>query len=196
MGGESWNTPGLGCRRHRVCGTFGRSRQRCHFGANLGGASSPKIRAYNTDIVWLSIRRDQLCAGAVTAAERDGFVAAGADVTRLGGITEYIQVADLAPAFRLPVAPHAGEMSQVYVHLAFWHPATTCLSIFPGLKTTSKIQLWSGTATWIVNRRRALSFRRVNWFESSGLVHSKGSALLGTRQSLPTLSGLTAPAVA
>lgn len=41
------------------------------------------------------------------------FVDAGAiayvqpDVTRLGGITEYLQVADLALAHRLPVAPHA-----------------------------------------------------------------------------------------
>ncbi len=40
------------------------------------------------------------------------------DVTRLGGITEYIQVADLAHAHCLPVAPHAGEMSQVHVHLS------------------------------------------------------------------------------
>jgi L-alanine-DL-glutamate epimerase-like enolase superfamily enzyme len=56
------------------------------------------------------------------------------DVTRLGGITEYIQVADLAHAFRLPVAPHAGEMSQVHVHLAFWHPATTLLEYIPWIK--------------------------------------------------------------
>jgi L-alanine-DL-glutamate epimerase-like enolase superfamily enzyme len=204
----------------------------------LGGASSPEIRAYNTDIGWLSIPREQLCAGAATAVERDGFtsikikvghddpredlqrleavreavgpgisvaidgngkwdlptcqrfcasardldlfwfeeplwyddveshrklgevtsiplalgeqlysldafksfVSAGAvqyvqpDVTRLGGITEYIQVADLAHAFRLPVAPHAGEMSQVHVHLAFWHPATSLLEYIPWIK--------------------------------------------------------------
>ncbi|KAA2236459.1 mandelate racemase/muconate lactonizing enzyme family protein [Salinarimonas soli] len=68
------------------------------------------------------------------------FVAAGAvqyvqpDVTRLGGITEYVQVADLALAYRLPVAPHAGEMSQVHVHLAFWHPATTILEYIPWIK--------------------------------------------------------------
>jgi L-alanine-DL-glutamate epimerase-like enolase superfamily enzyme len=68
------------------------------------------------------------------------FIADGAvhyvqpDVTRLGGITEYIQVADLAHAFRLPVAPHAGDMSQVHVHLAFWHPATTILEYIPWIK--------------------------------------------------------------
>lgn len=68
------------------------------------------------------------------------FIAAGAvhyvqpDVTRLGGITEYIQVADLAHGFRLPVAPHAGEMSQVHVHLAFWHPATSILEYIPWIR--------------------------------------------------------------
>ncbi|NTJ44764.1 mandelate racemase/muconate lactonizing enzyme family protein [Agrobacterium larrymoorei] len=68
------------------------------------------------------------------------FIAAGAvhyvqpDVTRLGGITEYIQVADLALAHRLPVVPHAGEMSQVHVHLSYWHPASTILEYIPWIK--------------------------------------------------------------
>jgi L-alanine-DL-glutamate epimerase-like enolase superfamily enzyme len=53
------------------------------------------------------------------------FVTAGAvhylqpDTTRLGGDSEYIEVAHLVRAFRLPVAPHAGEMSQAHVHLAY-----------------------------------------------------------------------------
>jgi L-alanine-DL-glutamate epimerase-like enolase superfamily enzyme len=68
------------------------------------------------------------------------FIAAGAvayvqpDVTRLGGITEYIQVADLALAHRLPVVPHAGEMSQVHVHMSYWHPASTILEYIPWIK--------------------------------------------------------------
>jgi L-alanine-DL-glutamate epimerase-like enolase superfamily enzyme len=68
------------------------------------------------------------------------FIAAGAvhyvqpDVTRLGGITEFIQVADLAHAHRLPIAPHAGEMSQVHVHLSFWHPASSILEYIPWIK--------------------------------------------------------------
>jgi L-alanine-DL-glutamate epimerase-like enolase superfamily enzyme len=68
------------------------------------------------------------------------FINAGAvdyvqpDVTRLGGITEYIQVADLALAHRLPVVPHAGEMSQVHVHLSYWHPASTILEYIPWIK--------------------------------------------------------------
>ena len=68
------------------------------------------------------------------------FIAAGAvayvqpDVTRLGGITEYLQVADLALAYRLPVAPHAGEMSQVHVHLSYFHPASSILEYIPWIK--------------------------------------------------------------
>lgn len=68
------------------------------------------------------------------------FIEAGAvhyvqpDVTRVGGITEYIQVADLALAHRLPVVPHAGEMSQVHVHLSYWHPAATILEYIPWIK--------------------------------------------------------------
>jgi L-alanine-DL-glutamate epimerase-like enolase superfamily enzyme len=68
------------------------------------------------------------------------FMAAGAvhyvqpDVTRLGGITEFLQVADAAHARRLPVAAHAGEMSQVHVHLAYAHPATALLEYIPWIK--------------------------------------------------------------
>jgi L-alanine-DL-glutamate epimerase-like enolase superfamily enzyme len=204
----------------------------------LGGASSPAIEAYNTDIGWLSFSLDQLLEGTKRAVEIDGFrriklkvghddpivdirrltavrkalgpdiriavdgngkwdlptclrfctaardldiywfeeplwyddvgshaalarastipialgeqlytldafrsfIAAGGvhyvqpDVTRLGGITEYIQVADLAHAHRLPVAPHAGEMSQVHVHLSYWHPASSILEYIPWIK--------------------------------------------------------------
>jgi L-alanine-DL-glutamate epimerase-like enolase superfamily enzyme len=53
------------------------------------------------------------------------------DVTRLGGITEYITVAEAAHARRLPVVPHVGDMGQIHVHLAVWHPATTMLEYIP-----------------------------------------------------------------
>jgi len=70
----------------------------------------------------------------------EAFMAAGAvhyvqpDVTRLGGITEFLQVADAAHARRLPVAAHAGDMSQVHVHLSYAHPATTVLEYIPWIK--------------------------------------------------------------
>nr|WP_301334737.1 mandelate racemase/muconate lactonizing enzyme family protein [Variovorax dokdonensis] len=53
------------------------------------------------------------------------------DVTRLGGITETWQVCEMAHGFRLPVAPHAGEMSQVHVHLNYAHPACEVLEYIP-----------------------------------------------------------------
>lgn len=204
----------------------------------LGGATSDRLEAYNTDIGWLSIRRDDLVAKCRHAVEHEGFrrlklkvghsdptidlgrieavrnavgagvtiavdgngrwdlptcqrfcaraepldlfwfeeplwyddvashaqlarstaipialgeqlysadafnafMAAGAvhyvqpDVTRLGGITEYIQVAHTAHSHRLPVAAHVGDMGQVHLHLAFWHPASTMLEYIPWIK--------------------------------------------------------------
>jgi L-alanine-DL-glutamate epimerase-like enolase superfamily enzyme len=68
------------------------------------------------------------------------FIAQGAvhwvqpDVTRLAGLTETIRVADLAHANRLPIAPHAGDMRQVHVHLAYWHAACPILEYIPWIK--------------------------------------------------------------
>ena len=56
------------------------------------------------------------------------------DVTRMGGITEVLQVCEAAHAFRLPVAPHAGDMSQVHVHLSYAHPACEVLEYIPWIK--------------------------------------------------------------
>ncbi|MDQ2082744.1 mandelate racemase/muconate lactonizing enzyme family protein [Xanthobacteraceae bacterium Astr-EGSB] len=70
----------------------------------------------------------------------NAFITAGAvhyvqpDVTRLGGITEVLQVATVALAHRLPVAPHAGDMSQVHVHLAYWLQNTPALEYIPWIK--------------------------------------------------------------
>ncbi len=68
------------------------------------------------------------------------FISSGAvhwvqpDITRLGGITEWIRVADLALAYRLPVVPHVGDMGQVHVHLAYAHPAATLLEYIPWIR--------------------------------------------------------------
>lgn len=75
-----------------------------------------------------------------TADAFEAFMAAGAvqyvqpDVTRLGGITEFLQVAEAAHARRLPVAPHAGDMGQVHVHLAYAHPAAPLLEYIPWIR--------------------------------------------------------------
>jgi len=57
------------------------------------------------------------------------------DVARLAGITEYIRVAEMAHAARLPVVAHAGDMGQVHVHLSFWHPATESFEYIPWIRT-------------------------------------------------------------
>ncbi len=56
------------------------------------------------------------------------------DITRLGGVTEFLTVADLALGRRLPVAPHAGEMGQVHVHLAYHHQACRIMEYIPWIK--------------------------------------------------------------
>ena len=56
------------------------------------------------------------------------------DVTRLGGITEWLQVADMAHGFRLPVAAHVGDMGQVHVHTAYAHPACQVLEYIPWIR--------------------------------------------------------------
>jgi L-alanine-DL-glutamate epimerase-like enolase superfamily enzyme len=54
-----------------------------------------------------------------------------ADAVRLGGVTEWWQVADLALAHHLPVAPHIGDMMQVHLHLAIAHPACRLMEYIP-----------------------------------------------------------------
>jgi L-alanine-DL-glutamate epimerase-like enolase superfamily enzyme len=56
------------------------------------------------------------------------------DVTRMAGLSEVLRVCEAAQAFRLPVAPHAGDMSQVHVHLSYAHPACQVLEFIPWIK--------------------------------------------------------------
>ena len=56
------------------------------------------------------------------------------DVTRMGGLTEVLRVCETAHSYRLPVAPHAGDMSQVHVHLSYAHPAVQVLEFIPWIK--------------------------------------------------------------
>lgn len=65
------------------------------------------------------------------------FVLAGAvhlvqaDAVRLGGVTEWWQVADLALAHHLPVVPHIGDMMQAHLHLAVAHRACRLMEYIP-----------------------------------------------------------------
>ncbi len=75
-----------------------------------------------------------------TAAHFREFIHAGAvhyvqpDVVRLAGITEFLEVADMAHSANLPVTPHVGDMAQVHQHLCFAHPACNLLEYIPWLR--------------------------------------------------------------
>jgi len=56
------------------------------------------------------------------------------DVTRMAGVTEVLRVIELASAHRLPVAPHAGDMSQIHQHLNFSRSTCTVLEYIPWIK--------------------------------------------------------------
>ncbi|MCE2878048.1 MAG: mandelate racemase/muconate lactonizing enzyme family protein [Comamonadaceae bacterium] len=56
------------------------------------------------------------------------------DVTRMAGLTDVLRVIELAAAHRLPVAPHAGDMSQVHQHLNFSRTACTALEYIPWIR--------------------------------------------------------------
>jgi len=57
------------------------------------------------------------------------------DSTRIGGVTAFLRAVESATAQSLPVAPHAGEMSQVHVHIAFHSPACSVLEYIPWIRT-------------------------------------------------------------
>ena len=74
-----------------------------------------------------------------TAAHFRQFIQCGAvhyvqpDVVRLAGVTEFLEVAEMAQNAGLPVAPHVGDMAQVHQHLCFAHAACNLLEYIPWL---------------------------------------------------------------
>jgi L-alanine-DL-glutamate epimerase-like enolase superfamily enzyme len=57
-----------------------------------------------------------------------------ADVTRLGGITEWLAVAEIALAHHVPVVPHHADMMRVHQHLGAGHPAVPMIECIPWLQ--------------------------------------------------------------
>lgn len=57
-----------------------------------------------------------------------------ADVTRLGGVTEWLAVAEMAAAFHVPVVPHHADMMRVHQHLGAGHPASPMIECIPWLQ--------------------------------------------------------------
>jgi L-alanine-DL-glutamate epimerase-like enolase superfamily enzyme len=57
-----------------------------------------------------------------------------ADVTRLGGITEWLATAEIALAHHVPVVPHHADMMRVHQHLGVAHPACPMIECIPWLQ--------------------------------------------------------------
>jgi L-alanine-DL-glutamate epimerase-like enolase superfamily enzyme len=57
-----------------------------------------------------------------------------ADCTRLGGITEWLAVAELALAHHVPVVPHHADMMRVHQHLGAGHQASPMIECIPWLQ--------------------------------------------------------------
>ena len=53
------------------------------------------------------------------------------DAVRVGGITQWWKVADMAYAMRLPVVPHHGDGGQAQLHLGIAHAACSLLEYIP-----------------------------------------------------------------
>jgi len=70
--------------------------------------------------------RDYIEAGII------GYVQA--DVTRLGGVTEWLAVAEIALAHHVPVVPHHADMMRVHQHLGVAHPASPMIECIPWLQ--------------------------------------------------------------
>jgi L-alanine-DL-glutamate epimerase-like enolase superfamily enzyme len=57
-----------------------------------------------------------------------------ADVTRLGGVTEWLAVAEIALAHHVAVVPHHADMMRVHQHLGAGHPASPMIECIPWLQ--------------------------------------------------------------
>jgi len=55
-------------------------------------------------------------------------------VTRLGGITEWLAVAEIARSYSVPVVPHHADMMRVHQHLGAGHPAAPMIECIPWLQ--------------------------------------------------------------
>jgi len=56
------------------------------------------------------------------------------DATRLGGITPWLEAANLASSHRIPVTAHISDMMQIHLHLSIAHPACALLEYIPWMR--------------------------------------------------------------
>jgi L-alanine-DL-glutamate epimerase-like enolase superfamily enzyme len=65
---------------------------------------------------------------------RAGIGVVQADCTRLGGVTEWLAVAELALSHHVPVIPHHADMMRVHQHLGAGHAASPMIECIPWLQ--------------------------------------------------------------
>jgi L-alanine-DL-glutamate epimerase-like enolase superfamily enzyme len=65
---------------------------------------------------------------------RAGIGIVQADCTRLGGVTEWLAVAEMALAHHVPVIPHHADMMRVHQHLGAGHAASPMIECIPWLQ--------------------------------------------------------------
>jgi L-alanine-DL-glutamate epimerase-like enolase superfamily enzyme len=101
------------------------------------------------------------------------------DVTRMAGLSEVLKVCDTAGSFRLPVAPHAGDMSQVHVHLAYAHPAVAVLEYIPWIKDcfTEPAEVVDGHFKMPVEPGAGTTPVAKAWSDSAGRVPDRADAI-------------------
>lgn len=67
-------------------------------------------------------------------AQSGGMEFCQVDVTRVGGITEWLDVASLASCYDIQVCPHVGDMGQIHQHLVAATQNATLLEYIPWIK--------------------------------------------------------------
>jgi L-alanine-DL-glutamate epimerase-like enolase superfamily enzyme len=93
--------------------------------ARLAGATSIPI-ALGEHVYSRTAFRDYIGRGIISYVQ--------ADVTRLGGITEWLAVAEIALAHHVDVIPHHADMMRVHQHLGAGHPACPMIECIPWLQ--------------------------------------------------------------
>ena len=93
--------------------------------ARLANATSIPI-ALGEHVYSRTLFRDYIERGII------GYVQA--DVTRLGGVTEWLAVAEIALAHHVPVVPHHADMMRVHQHLGVGHAACPMIECIPWLQ--------------------------------------------------------------
>jgi L-alanine-DL-glutamate epimerase-like enolase superfamily enzyme len=105
----------------------------------------------------------------------------------MAGLSEALPVCETAHAHWLPVAPHADNMSQVQVHLAYAHRPVALLEHIPWIKGCFTIPAEVADGHFAGPRSRARAQRRSAWGAIAGRSTHHFAWSACTRRRLPIL---------